>query len=136
MGMYEDMPPSEVVQTFLDWLGEMQAEQAKCWEVVETEDSKVQDFLHEIEFESNSKKRALIDTRLHTSRVNRRAAKDRAIALKPIKEFIADATNRGFIKRLKKLQSDLKAQEEYLAGERTYKPRAKDGGANESTCSM
>lgn len=128
MGMYEDMPPSEVVQTFLDWLGEMQAEQATCWEVVEIEDSKVQDFLHEIEFESNSKKRALIDTRLHTSRVTRRAAKDRAIALKPIKEFIADATNRGFIKRLKKLQSDLKAQEEYLAGERTYKPRAKDGG--------
>lgn len=128
MGMYEDMPPSEVVQSFLDWLGEMQAEQARCWEVVEIEDSKVQDFLHEIEFESNSKRRALIDTRLHTSRVNRRAAKDRAIALKPVKEFIADATNRGFIKRLKKLQSDLKAQEDYLAGERTYKPRAKDGG--------
>ena len=87
-------------------------------------------FLHEIEFESNSKKRALIDTSLHNSRVERRQAKDKAKALKPIKDFIGDASNRGFIKRLKRLQSDLQAEEDFLSSERVYKPRAKEETAD------
>ena len=122
--------PSEIVQTFIDWLSRMQEEQEEAWQIVLREDIKVQDFLHEIEFEGNSKKRALIDTRLHNSRVERRQAKDKAKALKPIKDFIGDASNRGFIKRLKRLQSDLQAEEDFLASERVYKPRAREETAD------
>ena len=125
--IFNDMQPSEVIDAFLDWLQEMKIQQEEAWEIVVNEDSKVQDFLHEIEFEPSSKKRALIDTRLHDSRRKRRIAKDKAGLLKAIKDFIGDATNRGFIKRMKKLQSDLRMQEEYLASERTYKPRANGG---------
>lgn len=124
-----DPKPSEIVRDFLNWLTDMQFEQEEAWEIVRTEDDRVQDFLHEIEFEASSKKRTLIDTRLHSSRLKRRAAKDKAYMLKPIREFIADATNRGFIKRLKKLQGDLKAAEDYILSDRTYKPRVK--GAQE-----
>ena len=124
---YQDIKPSEVVQSFLDWLSQMKDEQAEAWEVVVKEDAKVQDFLHEIELEPNGKKRSLIDTRFHNSRVKRRAAKDKAKMLKPIKEFVADATNHGFIKRLKKLQTDLRAEEEFVESERVYKPRVKEG---------
>ena len=122
--------PSEIVQTFIDWLSRMQEEQEEAWQIVLREDSKVQDFLHEIEFEGKSKKRALIDARLHNSRVERRQAKDKAKALKPIKDFIGDASNRGFIKRLKRLQSDLQAEEDFLASERVYKPRAREETAD------
>lgn len=120
------MKPSETVQTFLDWLSDMQAEQEAAWEIVVTEDAKVQDYLHEIEFETDRKKRSGISTRLHRSRVERRTAKDKAAALKPIKDFIGDATNRGFIRRLKKLQMDLKAIEDFQAGDRVYKPRVNE----------
>ena len=124
---YQDIKPSEVVQSFLDWLSQMKDEQAEACEVVVKEDAKVQDFLHEIELEPSSKKRSPIDTRFHNSRVKRRAAKDKAQCLKPIKDFVADATNRGFIKRLKKLQGDLKAEEDFVSSERVYKPRVNGG---------
>lgn len=124
--IYDGMKPSKVIQSFLDWLAEMRDEQEAAWETVKKEDEKVQDFLHEIEFEKSSKKRALIDTRLHNSRVARRAAKDKSSALKPITVFVGDVTNRGFIKRMKKLQYDLKEQEDFLASERVYKPRAQE----------
>lgn len=124
--IFQGMKPSQVVKSFLDWLSEMKDEQADAWEIVLKEDAKVQDFLHEIEFEPSSKKRSLIDTRFHNSRVKRRVAKDKAKVLKPIKDFVADATNRNYIKRLKKLQSDLKAEEDYVNGERVYKPRVSE----------
>ena len=126
---YYTQKPSQVVKHFLDWLEDMRDEQEKAWNVVITEDSKVQDFLHEIELEPSSKKRSPIDTRFHNSRVKRRAAKDKAQCLKPIKDFVADATNRGFIKRLKKLQGDLKAEEDFVSSERVYKPRV-NGDSN------
>ena len=123
---YYRLPPSQVVRYFLDWLKDMEEEQEEAWEIVTTEDDRVQDFLHEIEFEGSSKKRSLIDTRFHNSRVKRREAKDKSKALKPVRDFVADATNRGFIKRLKKLQTDLKAIEDFQASDRIYKPRVRD----------
>ena len=61
---------SEVVEAFIEWLKEMEELQKSSWEIVLTEDDKIQDFLHEFEFESNNKKRSIIATRLHNSRVS------------------------------------------------------------------
>lgn len=118
--------PSVVIQNFLDWLTETKRRQEEYWKQVEEEDRRVQDFLHEFEFEGSRSRRSPIGTRLHMSRVKRRQAKDRASLYKPVKDFVDDATNRGYIKRLKKLQGDLKAQEAFLESERVYKPRAEE----------
>jgi leucyl aminopeptidase len=91
------------------------------------EDSKNQDFFHELEFESDNKKRAVIATRLHNSRVRRRKAKDTSKKLKPVSDYIKEATARSHIKHLKKMAGDLKAAEDFVNGERMYKPRSKDG---------
>lgn len=135
--IYEGMKPSEVVKSFIDWLTEKKAEQEEAYKTFIAEDGdKVKDFLHELEFEVNNKRRAVIATKIHNSRKKRRIAKDVSTLLKPVKEFTSDATNRGFVKRLKKLQADLKSQEDFLESDRVYKPRAqqeegKDGHDDE-----
>ena len=118
---------SDVAQAFLDWLQEMRDLQEKSWQIVINEDDRIQDFLHEIEFEPNSKKRAVIATKLHESRCKRRTAKDISKKLKPLTDFVKEATNRSMIKLLKKMQADLKAQEDFVNGDRVYKPKGKDG---------
>ena len=117
---------SDVVGAFLDWLSEMKDKQEKSWQIVVDEDSKVQDFLHEMEFESNNKRRAVISTRLHDSRVKRRIAKDTSKLLKPVTEFVKEATNRNLIKLMKQMRSDLKSAEEFVFSQREYKKRGKD----------
>lgn len=123
---YYKQRPSFIVNLFLQWLVDMRDQSEEAWNIVTSEDDKLQDYIHEMEFETSSKKRSPIGTRLHNSRVKRRIAKDKSTILKPIHDFAQDSTNRGFIKRMKKLQADLKAAEDYVYGERAYKPRAKE----------
>lgn len=115
---------SEVVEAFLDWLKEMEELQKSSWEIVLAEDDKIQDFLHELEFESNNKKRSVTATRLHNSRVRRRKAKDTAKKLKPVTDFARETSARNLIKLLRKMAGDLKAAEDYVNSERVYKPRS------------
>lgn len=122
--VFRQYEASEIVGTFLDWLKEMDELQKSSWEIVIEEDAKNQDFFHEMEFETNNKKRSVIATRLHNSRVRRREAKDISKKLKPISDYIKEATARSHIKHLKKMAGDLKAAEDFVNGERTYKPRA------------
>ena len=121
---------SEVVGAFLDWLKWADELQKSSWEIVIEEDAKNQDFFHEMEFESNCKKRSLIATRLHDSRVRRRKAKDTAKIFKPVSDYIKEATARSHIKHLKKMAGDMKAAEDFVNSEREYKPRSsKEGDA-------
>ena len=115
---------SEVVEAFLDWLKWAEELQKASWEIVLEEDAKNQDFLHEMEFEQKCEKRSLIATRLHESRVRRRKAKDTSKMLKPVVDYIKEATARSHIKHLKKMAADLKKEEDFVNGERTYKPRS------------
>lgn len=119
---------SDVFRAFLDWLTDMDELRKKSWETVNIEDEKVKDFLHEMEFEPNNKKRAVIATRLHKSRLDRREAKDRVDLYKSVTDFIREATNKNLIKLMKKTMGDLKVAENYVYGEREYKPRVKEGG--------
>ena len=119
--------PSAVVDGFIEWMQDMKVEQEKNDALFKQEDGdRVNDFLHAIEFEKDNKKRAVIATEIHRSRKKRRVAKDRARALKPIREFVLDTSNKYFFKRLRKLQADLKKEEDYQAGEREYHPRVQD----------
>ena len=118
---------SDVFRAFLDWLTDMDELRKKSWETVSIEDEKVKDFMHEFEFEPNNKKRAVIATRLHKSRLDRREAKDRVDLYKSVTDFIREATNKNLIKLMKKTMGDLKVAENYVYGEREYKPRVKEG---------
>ena len=121
---------SEVVEAFMDWLKWAEELQKASWEIVLEEDAKNQDFFHEMEFESKCKKRSLIATRLHDSRVRRRKAKDTAKILKPVSDYIKEATARSHIKHLKKIAGDMRAAEDFVNSEREYKPRSKESDSN------
>ena len=126
----KDRKGSEVVGAFLDWLKWAEELQKASWDIVVEEDAKNQDFFHELEFETKSEKRSLIATRLHKSRVRRREAKDTSKKLKPVTDYVREATARSHIKHLKKMAGDLKAAEDYVYSERVYKPRStKEGEA-------
>ena len=116
---------SEVVEAFLDWLKEMEELQKSSWEIVLAEDDKIQDFLHELEFESNNKKRSVTATRLHNSRVRRRKAKDVSKKLKPVTDLTKEISSRNLTRLLRKMAGDLKAAEDFVNSERVYKPRSK-----------
>lgn len=125
--------PSMVVDGFIGWMYDKEAEQEKADEVFRTEDGdRVTDFLHRFEFETDNKKRSIIATELHHSRKRRRVAKDVARALKPITKFLTDTANKYVIKQLRKLQADLKKEEDFQAGEREYKLRVKDEPTEQS----
>ena len=123
---YESVKPSEAVKAFLDWLSEKEEEQKNAQKLYDKEDARVTDFLHEMEFEGNSKARAKIATRLHNSRVERRKAKDIADTLKPIKDFMYSMEAKTLNKKLRKLAADLQIQEDYVASAREYRPRVRD----------
>lgn len=118
---------SEVFKAFMNWLTDMDELQKKSWQTVIDEDAKVQDYLHQIEFEPQNKKRSVICTRFHNSRVKRREAKDTSQRLKPLADFVKEAKVRNFIKLMKTTQEALKKEEDFVNGERVYKPRGKDG---------
>ena len=122
----KEMNASDVFRSFLDWLTDMDELQKRSWDTVVNEDEKIQDFLHEFEFEGNNKKRTPIGTRLHKSRVKRREAKDRVKLYKPITDFVKEATTRNLIKLMRKTMGELKAAEEFVYSERVYKPRGKE----------
>ena len=119
---------SEVFKAFMNWLTDMDEIQKKSWQTVIDEDNKVQDFMHKIEFESQNKKRSVICTRFHNSRVKRREAKDTSQRLKPLADFVKEAKVRNLIKLMKTTQEALKKEEDFVFGERVYKPRSEKGG--------
>lgn len=128
--------PSEVITAYVDWLTAKKTEQEYCWSIVTKEDDKVQDFLHEMEFCEDPEKRIEIADRLHQSRNERRHAKDQSKALKPIKDYMDDATCKAHVKRINRLIKELQAVEEFLQSDRVYKPRVSDENETEDTSNI
>lgn len=126
--MKEKPKPSVVIKEFLDYLSRCQKEyQAACTEVW-NEDKKVQDFLHNIEFQTDNKERSKISTQFHISRNHRRVAKDRSLELERPAKFYSDKANKPFFDKLSSMVKDQKNEEEWLESERYYNPR---GGGDE-----
>lgn len=119
--------PSEIIQDFLDYLEVCRVECKQAQADVAQEDAKKQDFLHALEFETNCKRRSKIATQAHLSRKRRRVAKDRVLELEKVVAFTNSEKNKPLLKALRGLAREQKSVEDYLSGERTYKPRAGDG---------
>lgn len=118
--------PSEIIAEFLDWLESCKNEYEENYAIAGEEDKRVQDFLHAMEFAQNKQERNRIATQLQQSRKRRRVAKDRVQELKEVYDFYKDQNNRPMLKRLKGIIPKQRKTEEYLASERTYKPRVGD----------
>ncbi len=119
--------PSERIEQLLSYITECKKEYEQAKELVKAEESKLQDFLHEIEFTADKNERNRLATQLQQSRRIRRQNKDRMQELEFIINFCADPANRKILNGLRQLLRNQKAREEYLYGERHYKKRAVGG---------
>lgn len=115
--------PSEIISEFLNFLEYGKTAYECAYSDVGKEDSKVQTFLHDMEFAPNKAERNKIATRLQQSRRLRRKAKDRAQLYENIHKFFTDKQNQNFLKALRRLQNEQKAMEKYLFGNREFKNR-------------
>jgi len=116
------MKPSEQIKQFLDFLTEVKNEYNYASEIVGTEDKRTQDLLHAIEFESHSKERAKIATKLRNSRIIRRENKDIVEVLEPIISFMSDEKNIKTLNQLTQLLGQVRKVEKYHEN-RSYHPR-------------
>ena len=120
--------PSETVGEFLDWLKACQTEYDNALNTVNFEEEKEQDFLHALEFENSSKKRAKIATAMHESRVRRREAKELIARYGKLVKFTRIEQSKKFLGQLKGLVREIKAEEDSLMKTgRTYHPRTDYG---------
>lgn len=124
--MTQNMAPSRVIEAFLDWLAECDQEYKEAKEQVKTEDLRLVDLVHEMEFAEGRDERNRIATKLHRSRCYRRERKDQVQLLEPVQKFLADPKTRETINRMKTMKGQLKKTEEYLSGERTYTHRVQE----------
>lgn len=80
--------------------------------------------LEDMEFAKDRNERNRIATSLQQSRRTRRINKDMAKMNEKLVKFFEDQKNRDILNRLRQLLGQQRKEEEYLLGERTYKPRA------------
>lgn len=116
--------PSERIEQLLGYIADCKKEYEQAKELVKNEESKLQDFLHEIEFTSDKNERNRLATQLQQSRRIRRQNKDRMQELEFIINFCSETNNRKVLNGLRQLLKNQKAREEYMHGVRHYNKRA------------
>ncbi|MBO5373239.1 MAG: hypothetical protein J6A75_11075 [Lachnospiraceae bacterium] len=117
------MLPSEVIECFLNTIREWETEYQMSFDVVGTEDKRLQDLLHEIELSKNAKEKNRAATKLKNSRKMRRENKDKVLMLESIVKFFEEPQNRKVLKQMEQLLGRQRKQEKMLLSERIYKPR-------------
>lgn len=117
---------SEAVKLFLDFVDESRTLYSQSMEEMKKEERKQQDYLHQIEFESNAKERNKVCTKLHQSRRERRRHKDVVESCEPVVRFFQDTQNKKTLDRMTQLLGELRRIEKYHQN-RTYRPREPEG---------
>lgn len=115
--------PSEAITEFLNFLESAKSQYESAYAAVGKEDSKVQTFLHDIEFAENQKESNKINSKLRKSRKDRRIAKDRVKLYENVYKFYTEKQNQLLLKALRRLQNDQVSEEKYLFGNREFKKR-------------
>lgn len=118
--------PSEVLQGFLDYIDQIKAEYQSAREAVGKEDKRLQDLLHELEFAEDKATRNKVATKFQRSRRERRQQKDEVQRLELLIDFFDSQNHKGTINKMRKLLEAQRKREEYLNGERHYKPRVEE----------
>lgn len=115
--------PSEMITEFLNFLETSKHAYESAYAEVGREDSKVQTFLHDIEFAENQKESNKVNSKLRKSRKVRRIAKDKVKLYEYVHKFYTDKQNQNLLKVLRRLQNEQIAEEKYLFGTREFKNR-------------
>ena len=117
--------PSERLKEFLDFVKECGFRYQMAYDAVNREDRRLQDFVHEIEFASDEEDLYRVAMELQESRRERRRNKDEVQLYELLVKFFSEKGPKDTLKRLEQLLGQQRKQEEYLAGDRVYKPRVK-----------
>ena len=113
---------SESVENILEFFEQCRIGYNAASEEVETENKRLQDLLHMIEFEPSGKERNKIATKLKNSRVYRRQNKDMMEVLEPIIEFLDKDSSKKALNLLKEALGAVRKAEQRQEN-RVYYPR-------------
>lgn len=117
--------PSERIKEFLDFVRECSSGYRLAYDMVNQEDRKLQDFVHQVEFASDEKELHRAAVELQESRRVRRRNKDEVQLYEALVKFFEGKGPKDTLNRLEQLLGQQRKHEEYLASERVYKPRMK-----------
>lgn len=116
--------PSERMKEFLDFIDRCHGEYQLAYDAVSEEDKKLQDLLHKLEFSTNTAEKNRVATSLKNSRRERRRNKDIVKRNELIVGFFREKSHKDTLNKLRQLLGRQRKEEEYLASDRVYKPRA------------
>lgn len=121
--MGKESSPAKVLEEFLNAVAASKQEYQYAYDAVNEEDRRLQDLLHEVEFAPNKAERNRSATKLQQSRRRRREYKDMVKKNEKLAKFFEEPKNWETLNRMRQLLGQQRKEEEYLASERTYKPR-------------
>lgn len=121
--MGRESSPAKALEEFLNAVAASKQEYQYAYDAVNEEDRRLQDLLHEMEFAQNKAERNRSATKLQQSRRRRREYKDMVKKNEKLVKFFEEQKNRETLNRMRQLLGQQRKEEEYLASERTYKPR-------------
>lgn len=118
--------PVQALEEFLHYIDNITAEYNYAQSVVETEEKKMQDFVHAIELAKTRKERDKVTTRFHNSRKLRRENKNIVLLYEPIVNFFSEKNNKDALNRMRQLLGHQRKVEEKLGRDKVYKLRVED----------
>lgn len=119
--------PSEIIESFLNYIDECRTNYQNAVKAVEEADKKeLIDLVHDMEFAKDKQERNRVATRLQRSRLDRRKNKDTVDELEDIVKFFDELNHKTTLNKMRQLLGKQRKTEEYLSGERVYKPRKKE----------
>ena len=121
--MGKESSPAKALEEFLNAVAASKQEYQYAYDAVNEEDRRLQDLLHEMEFAPNKAERNRSAIKLQQSRRRRREYKDIVKKNEKLVKFFEEQKNRETLNRMRQLLGQQRKEEEYLASERTYKPR-------------
>ena len=118
--------PSETLSDFLSYIDQIRSEYKAAEDAMKTEDKRLQDLLHELEFAKDKAERNRVATKLQRSRRERRRQKDEMMRLELIVQFFDEQTPKSTVNKMRQLLGRQRKQEEFLSGERHYNKRVQE----------
>lgn len=115
--------PAGHLEEFLNFVDECTREYRVAYDVVNEEDRRLQDLVHEMEFAADKLERNRVATKLQSSRRLRRQNKDIVKRNEQVVKFFEEQNHRTTLNKIRQLLGRQRKEEEYLQGERIYKPR-------------
>ena len=95
--------PAEALEDFLNYVDDAASEYRGAYDAVNTEDRRLQDLLHEMEFAADKNERNRTATKLQQSRKLRRENKDVVKRNERLVKFFEEQKNRDTLNRMRQL---------------------------------